>query len=345
MRGTLGPGTDPLVGLLFPAMARLQPKSPGSPTRRKALVPKSINVQLAVLAKEALGGDDWLHEAKFDGYRMLARVEDGTTRLVTRNDIDWTRRFPELAEAFNAFSPSETVFDGEIVSLANNGISSFAALQKALSDEQTGELVYYAFDLLFHEGQDLRHLPLEQRKERLADLLMGAPPTIRLSEHSIGGGPSFFEKACSLKLEGIVSKRRSSTYIGSRSPSWLKVKCVNTDEFVIIGYTDPQRSRVGFGALLIGYYTPEGEIRYAGKVGTGYSHEFLMSFRGRLDRIAQDKPTAVLPKGVRVKPHWVKPLYLAQVNFTEWTRDGILRHPSFLGLREDKDPREVIYKT
>jgi bifunctional non-homologous end joining protein LigD len=330
--------------LLFPAMVRVQARSNQAPNRRQASLPKSIDVQLAVLAKEAPEGDDNLHEAKFDGYRMLARVENGKTQFITRNDINWTHRFPELAHAIRAFSPSDTVFDGEIVSLSNAGISSFSALQEALSGEKTGDLVYYAVDLLFHEGQDLRQLPLEERKKRLAEVLVDAPPTIRLSKHVVGGGPGFFKKACGLKLEGIVSKRRTSTYAGDRNPNWLKVKCVNTEEFIIIGYTDPQRSRVGFGALLVGYYTPEGEIRYAGKVGTGYSREFLESFRCRLDQITQEKPTAALPKGVRVKPHWVKPRYLAQVNFTEWTRDGILRHPSFLGLREDKDPREVIYK-
>ena len=149
-------------------------------------------------------------------------------------------------------------------------------------NEETGDLVYYAFDLLFLDGVDLRGLVLEKRKQLLAEVLANAPVNIRLSQHRVGGGKAFFTRACALKLEGIISKRRSSLYSGTRNPDWLKVKCLNTEEFVIIGYTEPQRSRVGFGALLVGYYTPSGELRYAGKVGTGYSHEFLEAFQARL---------------------------------------------------------------
>jgi ATP-dependent DNA ligase len=163
----------------------------------------------------------------------------------------------------------------------------------------------------------------------------------------VGGGKALYKQACQLRLEGIISKRRDSVYTGTRSDDWLKVKCLNAEEFIIIGYTEPQRSRVGFGALLVGYYTPEGEIRYAGKVGTGYSREFLIDFQKRLEKIEHATPTAVLPKGtyMRAKVHWVKPRMLAQVEFTEWTRDRILRHPAFMGLREDKDPREVVIAT
>ncbi|WP_262267094.1 MULTISPECIES: non-homologous end-joining DNA ligase [Microvirga] len=315
--------------------------------RAAASLPSRILVELAVLEKEAPDTDDWLHEVKFDGYRMLARLDDGRARLITRNDQDWTVKFPELAEEFTRFGRSGTVLDGEIVKLADNGISSFAALQDALSKEQTADLVYVAFDLLFLDGEDLRGLPLEERKRRLSKLLAKAPGTIRVSEHRVGGGKALYKQACQLRLEGIISKRRESVYTGTRSDDWLKVKCLNTEEFIIIGYTEPQRSRVGFGALLVGYYTPDGEIRYAGKVGTGYSREFLIDFQKRLGKIEQAKPTATLPKGtyMRAKVHWVKPKFLAQVEFTEWTRDRILRHPAFLGLREDKDPREVVIAT
>ncbi|WP_190843488.1 non-homologous end-joining DNA ligase [Microvirga sp.] len=299
---------------------------------------------MAVLGKEAPDTDDWLHEIKFDGYRMLARIDDGPARLVTRNDQDWTTKFPELVEALTRFGLSGTVLDGEIVKLAENGVSSFAALQDALSKEDTTDLVYVAFDLLFLDGEDLRGLPLEERKHRLSKLLAKAPATIRVSEYRIGGGKALYKQTCQLRLEGIISKRRGSLYSGTRSDDWLKVKCLNTEEFIIIGYTEPQRSRVGFGALLVGYYTPEGEIRYAAKVGTGFNREFLLAFQKRLEKIEQASPTATLPKGtyMRAKVHWVKPRILAQVEFTEWTRDRILRHPAFLGLREDKDPREVV---
>jgi bifunctional non-homologous end joining protein LigD len=324
-------------------MVKVQPKLSRTSGIHQPKLPKRIPVELAVLEKQAPEGDDWLHEIKFDGYRMLARLENGRTRLVTRNDLDWTARFPELATAFASFGRPGTVFDGEIVRLRDDGISSFAALQEALSNEETGGLVYYAFDLLFLDGVDLRSLKRENRKHLLAEVIANAP-AIRLSQHRVGGGQEFFTQACALKLEGMISKRRDSLYSGSRSPDWLKVKCINAEEFVIIGYTEPQRSRVGFGALLVGYYTPSGELKYAGKVGTGYSREFLESLRSRLERIEQGKPTATLPKGtyMRARVHWVKPRYVAQVEFTEWTRDNILRHPSFLGLREDKDPREVV---
>jgi bifunctional non-homologous end joining protein LigD len=322
----------------------VKPNSSRQTTRRAvASLPNRIPAELAVLEKEAPETDDWLHEVKFDGYRMLARLDDGTARLITRNDQDWTAKFPELAEAFSRLGLLGTVLDGEIVKLAENGISSFAALQDALSKEQTADLTYVAFDLLFLDGEDLRGQPLEERKRRLSELLAEAPETIRVSEYRVGGGKSLYQRACELRLEGIISKRRESVYRGARSDDWLKVKCLNTEEFIIIGYTEPQRSRVGFGARLVGYYTPEGEIRYAGKVGTGYSRQFLIDFQKRLERIEQVSPTAVLPKGtyMRAKVHWVNPLYLAQVEFTEWTRDRILRHPAFLGLREDKEPREV----
>ncbi len=321
--------------------------NPKKAERAVASLPSQIPVELATLEEEAPDSDDFLHEIKFDGYRMLARLEGSTARLITRRDQDWTARFPELAAAFSKFGLQGTVLDGEIVKLAENGISSFAALQDALSKEQTADLTYVAFDLLFLDGEDLRGLPLEERKRRLSKLLAVAPETIRVSEYRTGGGKALYQRACQLRLEGIISKRRDSVYRGTRSDDWLKVKCLNTEEFIIIGYTEPQRSRVGFGALLVGYYTPGGEIRFAGKVGTGYSREFLIDFQKRLERIEQANPTAVLPKGtyMRAKVHWVKPRLLAQVEFTEWTRDRILRHPSFLGLREDKDPREVVIDT
>ena len=325
-------------------MAKAQPKLTRAAGRRQAQLPNQIPVELAVLVKQAPESDDWLHEVKWDGYRMLARIEDGRAQLVTRSDQDWTGRFPELAEAFASVGRPGTVLDGEIVRLKQDGMSSFAALQQAVSTEETADLVYYAFDLLFLDGVDLRQSTLEQRKLLLAEVIADASATIRVSEYRVGGGKEFYARACALKLEGIISKRRQSRYSGTRSDNWRKVKCLNTEEFVIIGYTEPQRSRVGFGALLVGYYTPAGDLKYAGKVGTGYLREFLKGFQSRLKRIEQQKPTAALPKGtyMRAPVHWVKPRYLAQVEFTEWTRDHILRHPAFLGLREDKDPREVV---
>ncbi|MCB8821248.1 non-homologous end-joining DNA ligase [Microvirga rosea] len=325
-------------------MAKSRPSARRNAPSSQVRLPRKIPVELAVLEKRAPEGDQWFHEAKFDGYRMLARIEEGKSSLVTRTDQVWTDRFPEIAETFAGFAPDGTVFDGEICKLTDKGLSSFAALQQALSNEDTKDLVYYAFDLLFHEGADLRQRPLEERKRMLAEVLASAPPTIILSQHQIGNGPAIYARACSLHMEGIVSKHRASTYSGTRSPYWLKTKCLNTEEFVIIGYTDPQRSRIGFGALLVGYYAPSGELVYAGKVGTGFTADLLLSMHESLKAIERQAPTAILPKGtyMRSPVHWVEPWLVAQVEFTEWTRDNILRHPSFLGLREDKPPTEII---
>jgi bifunctional non-homologous end joining protein LigD len=308
-------------------------------------MPRQLDVPLATLKTMAPEGDKWLHEVKYDGYRMLARIEHNKAACITRNHLDWTGRFPELAKAVTGLPVrAGAVLDGEIVKFDANGVSRFSALQNALATKRTVDLVYVVFDLPYVAGYDLRDSPLEDRKEALAALLQNAPSSIRYSEHRVGGGAAFFRKACAKNLEGIISKRRGSRYIGGRSPDWVKVKCVHAEEFVVVGFTDPQGLRPGFGSLLVGYYTPQGELVYAGKVGTGYNHAFLASFRKRLERIERQEPTTWLPKGVSISPriHWVQPRYLAQIGFTEWTGDNILRHPRFLGLREDKELKEVV---
>jgi bifunctional non-homologous end joining protein LigD len=308
-------------------------------------MPREIDVQLATLETVVPEGNDWLHEIKYDGYRMLARLEHGRAVFLTRNHKDWTERFPELAEAVTRLPVrAEAVLDGEIVKFDPDGVSRFAALQQAISAGRTSDLVYVAFDLLYLDGYDLRGSALEDRKAALALLLKTAPSSIHYSEHRVGGGAAFFREACARKLEGIISKRRASPYTGGRSRDWVKVKCVHEEEFVIIGFTDPERSRVGFGALLVGYYTPQGELVYAGKVGTGYDRDFLLSFRQRLEQIERQEPTTWLPKGIyrRSRIHWIEPRYVAQIAFAEWTADNILRQPRFLGLREDKAPEEVV---
>jgi bifunctional non-homologous end joining protein LigD len=307
-------------------------------------LPRFIEPELAMLVKEAPQGPEWLHEMKLDGYRILSRIEDGKVRLYTRNRNDWTAQFPSIAEVV-ARLPIETAWlDGEIVVMKANGLSSFQALQNALSREDTGSLHYYVFDLPFLDGRDLRKAPLLERKNLLEKVLSGAPPAIRYSSHVLGSGEEFYGQACKLELEGIVSKRSDSAYTAGRGRDWLKIKCGLRQEMVIGGYTDPAGARSGLGALLLGVYEPDGTLRYSGKVGTGFDHATLLELRDKLDRLAsKEPPFSNPPRGAEARrAHWVKPRLVAEIAFTEWTDEGTLRHPSFQGLREDKNPRDVV---
>ncbi len=311
---------------------------------RKRKMPEVIAPQLATAVERPPEGDEWLHEIKFDGYRLLARIEDGDVRLITRNRLDWTGKFPELAQALVALPVDSALIDGEVVALTPDGRSSFGALQDVLSRGDRTGLVFYAFDLLYRDGYDLTGAALEDRKAVLAAMV---PPevhgTVRYSDHQIGRGPEFLQHACEYELEGTVAKRRDRPYRAGRSADWLKIKCYHTDEFVVIGFTDPAGTRHGFGALLLGYYDPEGALRYAGRVGTGFSDGTLAEMHRRLVGIEQRHSPVVLPKGVSKKGvHWVEPRLVAQVRYAEWTSDAILRHSSFEGLREDKRPEEVV---
>jgi len=309
---------------------------------RKGPLPRVVRPQLATLVTDPPAGDGWLHEMKFDGYRILGRLQDGGTRLVSRNGNDWTGNFPSLAAAIAALPASQALIDGEVAVLLPNGTTSFQALQNALTQRDQGELVYFAFDLLHLDGYDLTRAALEDRKAALAKLLAGAGRALRYSEHVVGSGDEFFRNACRLSLEGIVSKRRDARYEIGRSRSWLKVKCLRRQEVVIGGFTEPSGSRTGFGALLVGVYDAGGGLTYVGKVGTGFTEKLLKDLRRRLEALEQPScPFQLRPKGVGAA-HWVKPELVAEVAFTEWTSDGKMRHPSFQGLRADKPAREVV---
>jgi bifunctional non-homologous end joining protein LigD len=293
--------------------------------------------QLAQPAEHAPPGDDWLHEIKFDGYRMLAHVKRGRVRLLSRNALDWTAKFPELVDALAALGVDEAVLDGEVVHLIENGVSSFSALQADLSEGTTGGLVYMAFDLLFLDGWDLTGARLEDRKAALRALLdRGAAPTIRFSDHHEGRGPEFFAAAGRHGLEGIISKRRDAPYRAGRGPAWLKIKSLEREDLVVVGFTDPEGERAGFGALLVGYHTPKRKLVYAGRVGTGYTDKVLAALRQRLGKLEQKRATVALPEDVSARgTHWVKPTLVVEVGFSEWTREGIVRGASFVGLRVD----------
>jgi len=309
---------------------------------RKANLPDTMDAQLALLVDDAPAGASWVHEIKFDGYRMLCRVADGRCRIQSRNGKDWTDAFPSIAEAIARLPVESAWIDGEIVVNDAQGRSSFQALQNVLSAEAGGKPFYYAFDLPYVNGYDLRDTPLVARKALLKKVV-GEGSLVRYSDHVEGDGPAFLEQACRLGLEGIISKRADSAYQAVRGRNWQKVKCALEQEFVIGGYTDPQGARSGFGALLLGVHDG-GDLRYCGKVGTGFDEALLGSLTAKLRKLATDAPPFVNPptgaEGRRA--HWVEPKLVGQVSFTEWTRDGTLRHPAFRGLREDKAARDVV---
>jgi bifunctional non-homologous end joining protein LigD len=312
---------------------------------RKRAMPDRIVPQLATLVEEAPEGSEWLHEIKYDGYRLLARVDKGKARLITRNGLDWTAKFPALARAMAGLPVETAMIDGELVALAADGTTNFADLQDRIATGRTDDLVFFAFDLLYRDGFDLTGAALEARKAALAEIV---PPhragMVRYSDHQRGRGAEFHRHACQYELEGTVAKRADKPYRPGRGADWQKIKCLNREEFVIVGFTDPERSRQGFGALLLGYYDPDAHLRYAGRVGTGFDMKRLVELRSRFDPIEQTKPTVTLPKGVSKKGvHWTQPRLVAEVQYSSITADKILRHASFQGLREDKSAEEVLY--
>lgn len=317
--------------------------SGGCGLSRPTSLPPKLRPVLATLVSDAPAGDGWVHEIKFDGYRLICVADRKRVRLYTRTGQDWTERFPAVAQAVTGLG-TPAVLDGEVVVLQPDGRTDFQDLQNALHGSSGGALCYFAFDLLEVEGEDLRARPLVERKFRLAALLGGvaAEGALRYSDHVVGDGPAFHAQACAHGLEGIISKRADAPYRGGRGRDWLKVKCLRDQEFVIGGFTEPSGSRSGLGALLVGAYAEEG-LRYAGRVGTGFTERVLGELRRTLGGLERKSPPFVNPptgadaRGV----HWVEPKLVAAVHFTEWTGDGVLRHPSFKGLREDKNARDV----
>jgi bifunctional non-homologous end joining protein LigD len=324
--------------------AKPEPSGAAIPGARAARLPSVPHPELATLADAAPEGEDWLHEIKFDGYRMLARIADGTVKMLSRNGNDWTGRFPAIEAALAALALDQAVIDGEVVHLLPSGISSFSALKDDLSAKRTDHLVYYAFDLLHLDGQSLEASPLVARKAALESLIGdGAHGPVRFSAHVAGNGGKFFAEACRMKIEGMVSKRRDAPYRAGRSGDWIKVKCVRREEFIVLGWTDPGGKRSGLGALLLGYNDGTHTLRYAGAVGTGFTESMLAELRHKLDRLArQTPPSAAIAQAAPREAHWVRPALVAEIQYAEWTADGRLRHPSYLGLREDKDAEEVM---
>ena len=309
---------------------------------RKAPMPEFIEPELATLTRRAPPGAEWIHEVKFDGYRILARIDNGAVRLFSRNGKDWTSRFATIAASLKRLRARQAWIDGEIVVLDEKGRSDFQSLQNALSGAAKAKPVYYAFDLLYADGRDLRDSPLLSRKTALAVLIgKNATGALRYTDHIDGRGPEFFREACRMTLEGVVSKRRDAPYQSGRSLRWMKVKCLQEQEFVIGGYTAPKASRSGFGALLLGVYGRRHELKYCGRVGTGFSARSLADIHKRLRKLERPGSPFHAPPPDSKQVHWVEPRLVAEVSFSEWTKEGILRQPSFHGLREDK-PAPIV---
>jgi DNA ligase D-like protein (predicted ligase) len=300
---------------------------------------------LATLTHQHFSSRDWIYERKLDGERVIAVRPGRSAELYSRNHLRIDGAYPEIAEAVESQNVDDFTIDGEVVAFEGNQ-TSFARLQRRMQTRDPEQarrsgvaVYYYVFDVLYVDGHDITGLPLRWRKRLLRRLLTYADP-LRFTTHRNTEGERFHAVACRRGWEGVIAKRAESIYVHTRSTDWLKFKCVNSQEFVIGGYTDPAGSRVGFGALLIGYYD-DGKFRYAGKVGTGFDERTLRDLSERLRQLeTRQSPFADKVPGRDV--HFVKPELVCEIGFTEWTIDGRLRHPRFLGLRRDKRPREVV---
>ncbi|MES2136408.1 MAG: DNA ligase D [Pseudomonadota bacterium] len=295
--------------------------------------------QLATLVDDVPAGNSWIHEYKYDGYRLLLSVGEGVATAWTRKGKDWSDKFKALVKAA-ANLPAGCLIDGEAVALDDKGRPSFQLLQSTLKESKGANLVYYAFDLLIDRGEDIRKLPNIERKERLAALLQGVSPPILYGDHVIGRGEALFEEICKQNGEGIISKKASAPYKGTRTRSWLKIKCIQRQEFVLIGWSESDK-RMGFRSLLLAL-KEKGKLTYVGKVGTGFSGKLILELMERMRPLEVDKAPVDVPRADRKAAHWIKPVLVAEIAYAEFTNEGILRHPSFIGLREDKPASEVV---
>lgn len=329
---------------------KASPKAPRKPASgklagaHKARIPAQLKPQLATLVESAPEGG-WQYEIKFDGYRIMARIDQDEVQLFTRNGHDWTHKLPKQAQALAALGLESAWLDGEMVVADADGVPDFQALQNAFDSGRSENILYYLFDLPYLNGVDLREVPVQERRAALATVLKAhEDPLLRFSEAFDETPQALLNSACQMRMEGLIGKRLGSPYVSRRSSDWIKLKCKHRQEFVIVGYTDPKGARSSFGALLLGLHDRDsGELRYAGKVGTGFNETTLKSILAQLKPLRVKKPAVVNPptgfeaKGV----HWLKPSLLAEVAFAEMTQDGSVRHAVFHGLREDKPAKDI----
>ena len=337
----------------MPAAAKRR-RTPVSAVRlsrlRPSPLPDAAATMLASLAAGPFDHPDWISEPKYDGLRVLVRFDGEELTLISRNGKPQNVQFPEVADALRGALHRPAVLDGEIVCFDDAGKTSFRALQQRFHLLDAGEVreraekypaYIYLFDILYFDRYDVTPLPLGERKAILRNAVRWTN-VVRETPFRRGHAGEALRAACRTGEEGILAKDWHAPYTPGRGAGWVKVKCVGRQEFVIGGFTDPQRSRVGLGALLVGYYDDRGRFTYAGKVGTGYTRDVLLDLRERLGRIeTTQSPFAVgdPPRGGHV--HWLRPKYVAEIGFAEWTQNGLLRQPRFEGLREDKSPRQV----
>jgi bifunctional non-homologous end joining protein LigD len=330
-------------------------KKPATPARKaqsaqltgahKAKLPDQIKPELATLVEKAPDGQ-WSYEVKFDGYRIMARIDHDEVKLFTRNGHDWTHKLPAQAKALTSLDVESAWLDGEMVVADEHGVPDFQALQNAFEANRSGNILYYLFDLPYLNGVDLREVPVEERRAALATLLKAnnEDPLLRFSDAFNEDPEALLNSACQMRMEGLIGKRLGSAYVSRRSSDWIKLKCKHRQEFVIVGYTDPKGSRNAFGALLLGLHDRDsGELRYSGKVGTGFTEATLNSIHDQLKPLVTKKPAVVNPpSGAEFKAvHWLKPKLLAEVAFAEMTKDGSVRHAVFHGLRDDKPAKDI----
>lgn len=314
----------------------------------KAPLPAQLKPQLATLVDKPppdspTNSQEWLYEIKFDGYRLLSRVDAKKIQLFTRNGHDWSHKLPLLLAALKKLALAPGWFDGEIVVLNEQGIPDFQALQGAFDQGRTGSIIYYLFDLPFYDGFDLRAAPLIERKQ-LLEAILAKPGSnaVRFSNTFDVSSRDVLDSACRLGMEGVVGKRKASSYVSRRSTDWIKLKCSQRQEFVIGGYTDPQGSRTGLGSLLLGVYDEKQNLHFCGKVGTGFDIQTLNSMKKKLTAIITNHRPFIDKTGIDNKAHWVSPELIAEVSFSEWTKSGRIRHSVFHGLRVDKPAKDII---
>ena len=313
----------------------------------KSAHPGFIPPMLATLTEEYFDDPEWIYERKLDGVRCLISIKNGIATLFSRNENDMSDSYYELPEILEKHKYADLIADGEIVAFEGK-TTSFSKLQARiqLKDEKklknTKVKIYlYLFDILYYDGYSLEELPLKSRKKILKKVIYW-DPTIRFTPHRNKTGKEFLKEACEKGWEGIIAKDGKGKYVHSRSKQWLKFKCSHGQELVIGGFTEPEGERVGFGAMLVGFYKDE-KLHYAGKVGTGFDDAFLRKWRAEFDKIEQkESPFADFKDSKSGKNHWLEPKYVGQFGFTEWTRTNKLRHPRFLGMRTDKTPKEVL---
>jgi bifunctional non-homologous end joining protein LigD len=307
--------------------------------KASAAPPPFQEPQLATLVDDVPPGDGWIHEYKYDGYRLLISTGEDAATAWTRNGLDWSDKFRSLVKAASRLPPG-CLIDGEAVAIGDDGKPSFQLLQSTLKEQRGANLVFYAFDLLVDRGRDIKKLPNLERKARLAALLEGTPPPILYGDHVVGRGEEMFNAVCEQHGEGIISKKADAPYKGIRTRNWLKIKCIQRQEFVIVGWSESDKRR-GFRSLLLGL-KERGKLAYAGKVGTGFNGALIEELMERMAPLETDKAPLEVPRADRKGAHWLKPKLVAEIAFAEFTDDGILRHPSFVGLREDKPAKDVV---